>query len=237
MADVKRQSTVGKVATPKMGGQAPNEQEAALSKAIGGRIRLNLSNNETLEGTLFTADPITHLVAINTATPPPNPSSNAADQPGDYHIVPISRVQSFQLLSLPGAADKIEGPGPGFNGVLPSIGKLDFAALKAREEAAIRRLKVEDAKRGRGVTKEAQAIFDNFARTLPTRWHETSIIVNDSVIVKSPYRTEDCSAPKDKHISLNQVKKVLSGYYQKKQGAQGNNRPAVATPTVPRKGG
>lgn len=59
--------------------------------------------------------------------------------------------------------------------------------------------------------KEAQDIFDALARTLPTRWDGTSIIVLDAVIISSPYKPDDCrggsGAPSG---TLARVKKVVS---------------------------
>jgi len=74
---------------------------------------------------------------------------------------------------------------------------------------------------------------------LPTRWAETSIIVNDAVRIDAPYGVGDCKAPQDKTKSLEQVRKVLEGYYSRKKGAQkgGSGMLAVATPVPPKKGG
>jgi hypothetical protein len=58
-----------------------------------------------------------------------------------------------------------ENPGQGFDAALPSIGRVDIKALKAREEEAVRKLKEKEAMRGKGVTKEGQDIFDALART------------------------------------------------------------------------
>ena len=59
--------------------------------------------------------------------------------------------------------------------------------------------------------REAQDIFDALARTLPTRWDGTSIIVLDAVIIANPYRPDDCrggvGAPAG---TLARVKKVVS---------------------------
>ena len=122
---------------------------------------------DAMEGTVFAACPLTNLIAINTAPPPSNPSSATAAQPGDYHIIPVSRIQSFQLVSF--AADALsKGEEPtigGFDGAVPSIGGVDIKALEAREQATIARIKEKEASRGRGVTKEAQEIFDALART------------------------------------------------------------------------
>lgn len=79
--------------------------------------------------------------------------------------MPVSHIKSFELLSLPTGSDRAEGSGPGFEGALPSIARLDLGALKMREEAAIRKLQEKDAMRGKGVTREAQEVFDWLART------------------------------------------------------------------------
>ncbi|KAF2198307.1 hypothetical protein GQ43DRAFT_443473 [Delitschia confertaspora ATCC 74209] len=235
MADTKRQSIQGKIAIPKMG---PNKDvvdgDSMLYKAVGARIKITCApDNTTLEGTLFTTCNITNAIAINTASAPPNPSATLSSQPGDYHIIPFAHILSFELV---GPGERVPESGPGFDGALPSIAKVDMEALKAREEHTIREMKKKDAMRGKGVTKEAQEIFDFFARTLPTRWHETTIIINDSVLLQKPYSLEDLKAPKDKQQSLAQVRKVLENFYQRKK-AQGNNRAPVATPIAPRKGG
>ncbi len=147
------------------------------------RLSTSLPNSSVLEGTLFTACPITNLVAINTAPPPPNPSSALANQPGDYHIVPVSRIQSFQLLALPQDTARADGSSTGFDGVVPSIGRVDTKALEAREQAAIRKMKERDAARGRGVGREAQEIFDALARTYVCHHRRFSYLYTTSTSV------------------------------------------------------
>ncbi|KAI9812017.1 MAG: hypothetical protein M1827_004909 [Pycnora praestabilis] len=230
MADTKRQNAGGKVpvATPNIGSSGIVSLETALSGVIGARIRLATTASQTLEGTLFTACPITNLIALNTAPPPPTPtSSTTAPQPGDYHIIPISRIQSFNLLSLPDASSGTTITN--FENAQPSIGMLDMNALKAREDAAIKVLKEREQKRGKGVGKEAQDIFDILGKTMSTRWHETSIVVLDAVIITPPYRPEDCKAPAGQQTALNRVKKVLD--IERKKLAERTNKPAVPTVT------
>jgi hypothetical protein len=61
--------------------------------------------------------------------------------------------------------ERATGSAPGFDGALPSISKVDMDAIKAREEQTIREMKKRDAQKGKGVSKDAQEIFDAISRT------------------------------------------------------------------------
>lgn len=115
-----------------------------------------------LEGTLFTACNLTHAIAINTAPAPPNPSASVYGQPGDYHIIPFAHIESFEIL---GSGERAPESTAGFDGALPSISKVDIAALQAREDQTIREMKKKDAQKGKGVSPEAQELFDAISRT------------------------------------------------------------------------
>ncbi|OJJ45426.1 hypothetical protein ASPZODRAFT_134081 [Penicilliopsis zonata CBS 506.65] len=220
MAENKRQSLTGRPSTQGSGAAggpgmaaAMVPLEVALSGAIGARVRITTAppTSSTLEGTLFTACPITNLVAINTSTPPPTPASateSTLTQAGDYHIVPISRIQSFQLLSL--APSSTAAGAPCFTDATPSLHALDIRALKNREATAVGKLQELETKRGKGVTREGQDLFDAFSRTMPAHWDGTSIIVADAVAIASPYRVEDCqSLHAGDTAALARVRKVL----------------------------
>ncbi|KAJ8109202.1 hypothetical protein OPT61_g7632 [Boeremia exigua] len=228
MADTKRQSMVGKIATPnlKAGGVANKDvgdADSNLYKAVGSRIKITCApNNNVLEGTLFTACNTTNAIAINTAPAPPNPSASLSSQPGDYHIIPFAHILSFEIIGLGGRAQEQNA---GFDGAVPSIARVDMAALMAREEQTIREMKKKDAQKGKGVSSDAQEIFDILARTLPTRWANDQIVVNDAVLVQPPYTLDSIRAPAGKEQSVVQVKKILERHFQKKITA------------TPRKGG
>lgn len=98
------------------------------------------------------------MVILNTRPPQATAAVDASTQPGDYRVIPFSRIQSFQVLSL------AEGNNGTFIGAQPAIGPVDTRRLKEREAAKINKLKEEERNRGKGVTKEAQAIFDSFKR-------------------------------------------------------------------------
>lgn len=124
------------------------------------RVKLTTSSPSlTLEGIIFTTCPITNIVAINTAAATATTSSTSANIPGDYHLIHTSRVQSFSIVSLATSlADSITS-------AAQDLSKVDFRAVKAREETAIRKIKEKDATRGKGVTKEGQEIYDQMWRT------------------------------------------------------------------------
>ncbi|KAL2789317.1 anticodon-binding domain-containing protein [Aspergillus keveii] len=206
MADSKLQNQGGKATAQGPGGVTSQGMagamvplEVALSGAIGARVRISTSPvSSTIEGTLFTACPITNLVAINTA-------DGKQAKAGDYHIIPISRIQSFQIVSL---AQNNESTS--FADAVPSLHALDIRALKAREANAVGKLQESEARRGKGVTREAQDIFDAFSRTMPTRWDGSNIIVADAVAIGAPYRVDDCRPlVAGDTAALTRVRKVL----------------------------
>ncbi|KZF24397.1 hypothetical protein L228DRAFT_266740 [Xylona heveae TC161] len=240
MADTKRQAgNKSAAATPSLGTPNMVSIEAALSGVVGARIRVvtTESHPQALEGTVFTYCPFTHLLALNTAPPPPTPTPTSVSmqqqQLGDYHVIPISRIQSFALL---GIAPNGASPG-GFENVQPSIESLDLKALKVREENAVRKLHEKEARRGKGVGKEGQDIFDALSRTLPTRWAGTSIVVLDSVTIAAPYRPSDCDAPPREHRTLMRVRRVLENERKKISERNGTATVTGADKGPIRKGG
>ncbi|KAL9038151.1 MAG: hypothetical protein Q9214_005401 [Letrouitia sp. 1 TL-2023] len=202
MTDTKRPN-LGKasVATPNIGPSGMVSLENALSGAIGARIRLQttLPAQPTLEGILFTACPLTNLIAISVST--------TASNPPTHHIIPVSSIQSFTLLPT----------SPGSNGFSSALGNtsqlntLPTASLLARADAAVARLKEAASRKNKSVGREAQELFDGLGRTLPTRWDGTSIVVMDEVLISAPYRGEDCKAKAGVQAhTLNRVRKVVS---------------------------
>lgn len=122
------------------------------------KITTAAPHSQVHEGTLFTACPVLHIVAINTRAPPPNPASNALAQPGDYHIIPFARIASCQVIALQQTGDG------SIANALPAIGPVDTKQLQKREAARIEQLKAEEDDRGKGVSREGQAIYDSFKR-------------------------------------------------------------------------
>ena len=190
MADSsKKNSVAGKVATPKTGAlqvstsnQPFEDPLEALGKAIGARYAASLTKPEsremltsftrvritslapqsqTYEGSLFTACPVLNVVILNTRSPTANATADYTTQPGEYCVIPLSRVQSVRIVALEAPT---EGSETSFQTAKPSIGPVNVKRLKEREQAKIDKLKEEERNKGKGVTKEAQAIFDSFRR-------------------------------------------------------------------------
>ena len=137
--------------------------------ASGYSIRITNILGTVLEGTLFVADPVTNMLAINTAPPPPTPSSPAtANTPGDYHILPINKIAKFKVISpAPSSGTENEKVGVvgSFEAALPRISAVDLRALRNREITCIEAEKKKILRVGKVVTAEGQAIFDLLART------------------------------------------------------------------------
>lgn len=152
------------------------------------RLQTTIPAHPTLEGTLYTICPLTHLLALSTAPPK-----------STYHIVPLPSITTFTVVS----------PAPS---VPPPPPYLPTPALHARAATALQRAHEKANKVNRNVSKEAQEIFDAISRILPTRWEGKDIVVMDQVTVKGPgYRSEDCRAAKEATSTLATVKKVVSG--------------------------
>ncbi|KAF2747130.1 hypothetical protein M011DRAFT_468013 [Sporormia fimetaria CBS 119925] len=236
MADnSRRQSMASRIATPKASTNKEGaEAESILYKAVGARIRVTCApNNRVLEGTLFTACNIINAIAINTAPAPPNPSTSLAAQPGDWHIIPFAHITHFEVL---GPGERITDSGPGFEGAVPGIARVDLDALRAREEQTIREIKKKDAQKGKGVSKETQELFDFIVMRLPARWDHNRIIVNDNVIIEPPYGLENIKAAKGNGQSLEQVRMNVLRFRDSRK--QNPSRASASTPPVaPRKGG
>lgn len=138
--------------------------------------------------------PLTNLLALATSAPSPT-----------HHIIAISTIQKFDLLSAPVSSPKT------FAAAHPPLSSVPTALFLSRANAAVARLQEAAARKNKAVTKEAQEIFDALARTLPTRWDGTSIVVLDAVVISSPYRAEDCRAVAGQQaLALARVKKQVS---------------------------
>jgi hypothetical protein len=72
--------------------------------------------------------------------------------------------------------------------------------------------------------------------SLPTRWNDAQIVVNDAVLIEPPYTIDNLKVLPGKEQSLASVRRIMDQYHQRKKNAAPARAP-VATPIAPRKGG
>ena len=89
---------------------------------------------------------------------------------------------------------------------------MNTAALLARANTALARVKERAAKINAGVGREIQDVFDALDKQFGARWNGKDIIVMERVVVKGPYyKGDDCKViTKDGEGLLSRVKKVVS---------------------------
>ncbi|KAI9803810.1 MAG: hypothetical protein M1825_001690 [Sarcosagium campestre] len=246
MAEVKRAPIPVKIPGIPANASSSNivSLETALVTSIGARVRFTTAASPSpVTGSLFAVSSTQNLLAVNTAPPPPTPAASSPEQPADFHVIPLNSLTSFQVVSLASTVPS------SFDEAAPQLHHVDLRAAKTRERAAIESEQRREAARGKDAL--GISIFDALSRTLPTRWHDESIIVLDAVMIAPPYTPSDCkAAPKDK-TALNRVLKVLEMERKKfpeqktsnsengssrRRSAVGNNMKTVSgtpTPTPP----
>ena len=165
------------------------------------RVRITTSTG-THEGILFTADPVTGLLALQTSTLPP--SSSAPTFPsGSYKLLPISAVTAFNLLSTTSTLKNFE------------ITALDLSALQFRHTTNIAKAQAALLRKGpSGTTPLAQALFDGLARLFGSqvRWQGTQMMVSDSMVIERPYQERDVrllEGEKGRVGELERMRKVI----------------------------
>lgn len=77
---------------------------------------------------------------------------------------------------------------------------------------------------GKGVTKEAQAVFDALEKTMPCEWHDKAIVLYEGAIeIEPPYGLENCrfaGEGGENEMMMDRVKTVLEQELAR-QGAAG----------------
>lgn len=107
------------------------------------RIRVNTTvQGHSVEGLLFAADASMGVIVLQ------------KPQSFNFNTISISQITSFKVLA----------PASGEEKELPT-GKIDTEALRQREAKAVADAKKAEASRGKGVTAEAQELFDHISRT------------------------------------------------------------------------
>lgn len=148
------------------------------------RIKVTTSS-ATVEGTVYTADPLTSLLILNTSSTGSTSNispANLSAPAGAYRIIPLSQIQNFQILSpAPSAASDSTS-----NTTAPT--HLDPTALNNRLNTAITAAHSTQARQGpKGTLPLEQALYDALSRTHPARWEGTDMVISDCFVIEKPY--------------------------------------------------
>jgi hypothetical protein len=175
-------------------------------------IRINTvsPNQASVEGTVYTADPLTNLLVLNTSATPPTTitATTLAAPAGAYRIIPISQISSFQLLSLP--------PPPPSETTNPALNSIDINAVNARLARNISAQQAAQARIGpKGTTPTDQALFDALSRTHPARWTGNFMLISDTYLIEKPYGAVNVRFVEGRHGDLERMKKVVDMERQK----------------------
>lgn len=170
------------------------------------RIRINLAspNQAVVEGIVYTADPITNLLVLNTSTTSSTQitSSSLAAPSGSYRIIPIASISSFQLLSLAPQASEVTNS--------PALNTIDTNAVQARLHKNIIAQQAAQARVGpKGTTPTDQALFDALSRTLSAAWTANGMLISDTYLIEKPYGPVNVRILDGRHGDLERMKRVI----------------------------
>ncbi|KAK4946919.1 hypothetical protein LTR10_014061 [Elasticomyces elasticus] len=180
--------------------------DISLQQAIGSRIRVTTTapNQSTIEGTVYTADPLTNLLVLNTSTSPPAgiTSTSLVAPAGAYRIIAISQITNFQLLSLQQT--------PTESTFTPALNTIDTNAVQARLARNISSQQAAQARLGpKGTTPTDQALFDALSRTHPARWAGNVMVISDTYQIEKPYGAVNVRLVEGGHGDLDRMKRVV----------------------------
>ena len=137
--------------------------------------------------------------ALVLACPPKNGKSGTFD----YRILKVSSIRDVRVLESPKNKSDIT----------PQLLPVPLSFMEARESKAVKSAAQALARRGVGVTQDAQDLFDGLNKTLPCTWSGTSILVLGEISIDAPYTGDSIralsgeSSPNDP--SLQRVRKVV----------------------------
>jgi len=242
-ADTKRQNagTRVPVALPKGEPSQPApssvSQDVSLQQAIGSRVRITTiaPNQTTVEGTVYTADPLTNLLVLNTSTTTATSisSTSLVAPTGAYRIIPISQISNLQLLSLPQPATDAA-----FN---PAMNTIDTNAVQVRLARNIAAQQAAQARVGpKGTSPVDQALFDSLSRTHPARWSGNVMIISDTFMIEKPFNAANVRHIDGQSVGdLERMKKVVDMEHSKVtlRFAKGSLDGKMSSDATPVKGG
>ncbi|KAJ3373660.1 hypothetical protein GGF31_000504 [Allomyces arbusculus] len=215
----------------------------AIHKVVGHWVRIELGLAPTAPdgaaaavatpfiGQIYAYDPVNELVVlqltINTRPVRARASYQCVnrDHPAsaltkklDLRFIHTRSIRQVTVLSSPPAEAKglpaldASVAAPLEQTLLP-VTAIHWEQTVQREAAAVRVMQGKVAKLGVGVGRDGQEIFDALSKTMECRWHETAIVVMDSVLIAAPYTPAACQGNDER--ALMRVRKVLEGERRK----------------------
>ncbi|KAJ1873622.1 hypothetical protein LPJ57_004921 [Coemansia sp. RSA 486] len=190
----------------------------SLSSLVNAQVRVTLVNDATIEGSVFTYDVYSGVVALISDNSVSNGIGQPAGQQRQHNSDSPSvgggaQKQQAARIHLIKAADirDLEVTAKSGTLALPEIRPVNMAAVEARKKRSLMQAQERASRIGVGVTDVAQSIFEALSRTLPCRWDQSKIVVLDEVVIESPYSVDNCREITQAPVTLQRVKKVLQG--------------------------
>ncbi|KAI7936040.1 hypothetical protein MJO29_015343 [Puccinia striiformis f. sp. tritici] len=232
-------STTNQTGVSGGGGGFPNIRNLGI--LLGWTVKLKLNegppnttttttgvNDRSVEGSIWCYDPIPGVVILE------SPGNSKGKH--NYRMVKVNQIKDLQILSDPPVIPSTTTTANNntttttstnnnnsnltSNGlvskILEPVNHIHVDSIKMRQSLALENLDLQRARIGLGVSRWAQEIFDALGKTLPVRWHQTSIIILDEVLLPGPYyRSIDVKANQTNQASMSRVKQVLDGEWSR----------------------
>ncbi|KAG7378832.1 protein with role in RNA processing [Phytophthora pseudosyringae] len=156
-------------------------------KAVGAKVRVLTTGQETFEGVIFTLDLVAHFLLLE-------------EQDGAKTKTRIFQLEALQKVEV------LEPAPAGLMLTLPVVSDEELQRVEQRNKGLAERAL---ASIGQGVSVEAQSVFDALNKTMPCEWEGANIRVMAEVVIKPPYQQQNCVSANTQVLS--RVKKVLEG--------------------------
>lgn len=207
-------------ASPKAAAAPPPAAPAAVGTAVGQEVtvkmKVSAGQNKTRRGRLWCIERETGVLVLDC----PDASSTVGNTM--LRLIRVSNVapKGFKVMEK-GERDLATLK----SDHEPKLEPVDPAVLEQRYKDAVARMQKRVAQIGRGVSGEAQHIFDNLSKTLDCQWvNKTTIRVNQlGVKIAPPYRPENCRGNDKKALARVKmmVKKFIGDWKQERIAAGG----------------
>ncbi|KAL3230522.1 hypothetical protein RNJ44_00971 [Nakaseomyces bracarensis] len=167
-----------------------------LEQALGFRVRITNVLHDVVEGKVYsynsTSNTLTIQLPKRTQTTP------------SFKIIKCSFIKTLEVI----------GDKPSYNSfkkqqIKPSLVNIDRVQTLLNSRIASSKKEMDMKKRG--ITREAQYVFDALSRTVSdTRWDGKNIVVLDDIIIAPPYKIENiCSLSEHSNQSLNLIHRII----------------------------